>query len=268
MALLPVLLIASAALPQHSRSHSQPSAPLECPSSASSSDCQTFFGEAAQLGNGTIRSWVKLNLDGQPSSVGVTFTEAALTGLPVRNPEGQHGWEYNLALPPQAAKTPFNHIGINWNPQGHEPEPIYGIGHFDFHFYMISQTERAAITLEDDGMAKFKKLPSAEFAPPDYFYAPGSEVPQMGAHWVNQNAHEFHGHAFTTTFIFGSYDGRFIFWEPMITKSFLESKPNWLEAIKQPAQFEKPAYYPTHYRVSYDAQRKEYSVVLEGLTLR
>jgi hypothetical protein len=57
----------------------------------------------------------------------------ALKGLP----EGKT-MEFTLALPKEAAPTAYNHIGIDWNPQGHEPQGIYDKPHFDFHFYMIT----------------------------------------------------------------------------------------------------------------------------------
>lgn len=231
-------------------------------------ESQTFFGESRKLGNGVVRSWVKLDEACKPTAIGVTFTEAALTGLPTEPPAGGVGYWHELALPPQASLTPFNHISLDWNPKGHEPEHIYTVGHFDFHFYLISPAERQAMTLQGDDLAKFKKAPAAEFVPEDYIYAPGSEVPGMGAHWLYKNAHELHGQPFTSTFIYGSYDGHFIFLEPMITKAFLETKPNLTVPVKQPAKFEKPGYYPTTYTVKYDPQTREYSVALLGLTRR
>jgi hypothetical protein len=229
---------------------------------------QTFIGESKKLGNGFVRSWVKLDEECKPVAVGVTFSEAALTGLPQELPDGQIGVEYSLALPEQAAATPFKHVGLNWNPKGHEPEHVYTVGHFDFHFYMISEKERAAISAEGEGVKKCQKQPAGEFVPEEYMYAPGSEMSRMGAHWVYKNAHELHGHPFTATYIYGSHDGHFIFQEPMITKAFLESKPNISEPVKQPAKVEKPGYYPTHYSVTYDPQSREYTVALVGLRLR
>jgi hypothetical protein len=243
----------------------------ECKATKASSKAsaeQIFIGESKKLGNGIVRSWMKLDAACKPLAIGVTFSESALTGLPMELPEGEHGFEYSLSLPEQAAGTPFKHIGLNWNPKGHEPDHIYTVGHFDFHFYMIPEKERLAITTEGEGMKKLQRQPAAEFVPEDYVYGPGSEFPRMGSHWAYKHAHEFHGQAFTATYIYGSYDGQFIFQEPMVTKAFLESKPNFSAPVKQAAKFAKPGYYPTHYSVNYDPQSREYSVALEGLTLR
>jgi len=60
-----------------------------------------------------------------------------------------------------------------------------------------------------------------------------------------------------------------VFIEPMITKAFLETKPNATEVIKQPAAYQKTSmYYPMQYSVKYDAGKKEYSIALEGLAMR
>jgi hypothetical protein len=237
-------------------------------SAAMQTEEKIYFGESRKLGNGSVRSWVKQDEACKPTAIGVTFTEAALTGLPTEAPVGAYGIDHKVDLPPQASATPFNHISVDWNPKGHEPDHIYSVGHFDFHFYMISPEERQRITLQDDDLAKCKKQPAAEFVPEDYLYAPGSEIARMGAHWVYKNAHEFHGHPFTSTFIYGSYNEHFIFLEPMVSKAFLDSKPNLTEPVKQPVKFEKPGYYPTDYSVKYDPQTREYTVAFLGLTKR
>src|SRR5438128_9596618 len=111
-----------------------------------------FASPARPIGKGAARAWVTLDPNGHPTAIGVTFDEAALDGLPMDIPHGQHGTEYVLAMPPEASATPFDHVGVNWNPHGHEPSTIYDVGHFDFHFYMIGQQERARITAQGDDL--------------------------------------------------------------------------------------------------------------------
>lgn len=259
------LLLTASAMPyaQH-QTHSQTTVDPADYTTTKPLAVQTFFGDSKKLGNGMVRSWVRLDKAGNPTSIGVTFTEAALTGLPT-DVESE---AYDLNLPAQAGETPFNRVGLNWNPKGHEPEHIYTVGHFDFHFYMISPAEREAITLQGESLTTACRKPAGEFVPAQYFYAPGSEMPRMGAHWIDQNAQELHGHHFTTTFIYGSYDGHFIFLEPMITKAFLETKPCFTQTIQLPAKYEKPGYYPTSYSVRYDTQKQEYNIALERLVKR
>lgn len=224
----------------------------------------TFLGDSRPLGNGAVRSWVTLDSSGHPSAIGVTFSEAALAGLPV----SAEGTEYLLPLPPQAQGTVFDHIGLDWNANGHPPEGIYNVPHFDFHFYTITPQERDRITAQGDDLARSNRKPDAEYMPSDYVMIPDSAVPRMGSHLANPQSRELHGHAFTRTFLFGSYDGQVIFYEPMIARSFLESKQSFTEYIKLPARYAKPGYYPTKYSVRYDPKSKEYTVSLEGMTLR
>ena len=62
--------------------------------------------------------------------------------------------------------------------------------------------------------------------------------------------------------VYGFYDGKMVFIEPMMTKAFLDSKPNETKALKVPAKYPTPGRYPTSYRVAYDATAKEYHVTL------
>ena len=106
---------------------------------------------------------------------------------------------------------------------------------------------------------------SLPHVPDHYLQTPGGE-PQMGAHWVDLLSPEFSpGGSFTKTFIWGSYDGKFIFWEPMITREYLLSDPNDLIELRQPSAFQRDGYYATHYKVSYSSTPKEYTVSLMNL---
>ncbi|MEW6126009.1 MAG: DUF5602 domain-containing protein [Acidobacteriota bacterium] len=255
---------------QHNAQHQGQSASPDCqlPGGSAISEGRTVYGEPKPIGNGDMRSWVRLNKAGKPVAVGIALSESALTGLPLELPNGEMGVEYVLHFPKSAPVAPFNHIGVNWNPKGHPPEHIYNVGHFDFHFYMISESERAAITAQGEDLERCKKKPADEFVPQDYFYAPETEHANMGSHWVDKNAHEFHGHHFTSTMIYGSYNGHFTFIEPMITKAFIESKPCFSQPVKQPAKFEKAGYYPTSYSIQFDPVNKVYNIALDNLTWR
>lgn len=222
----------------------------------------TFEGENKTLGNGTVYSWVKLDNKGNPSSIGVNFTESALKGLP----EGAVV-EYTLALPEEAASTAYDHIGVDWNPEGHDPHGIYDTPHFDFHFYMISPEERDKITASEEDSEKLSKEPASGYIPEGYVSTPGG-VPRMGAHWIEPEAPEFKGQPFNETFIYGFYDGKMVFVEPMVTTAFLETKPEVTKELKLPKCYPASAYYPTNYSVSYSETSKEYTVALENLTLR
>lgn len=233
---------------------------VACSDSVSPSKSGTFYGPVTTLSSGTARSYVTLNESGVPTDVGVSLTEAALLGLPTVTTE------YVLALPAAASATPYKHVGVNWQPMGHPP--VFMLPHFDVHFYMISEQERNAMTdANPQYAASVAKTPTAEFIPTSLIR--GATDPRMGTHWPDPTGPEFNGQPFTHTFIYGSYDGTFIFNEPMVTKTFLETKttPSQLP-IRLPAKYASPGYYPTTYSAGYDAATKEYRISLSGLVLR
>lgn len=90
----------------------------------------------------------------------------------------------------------------------------------------------------------------------------------MGAHWVDPKAPEFNGQPFNETFIYGFYNGEMVFVEPMVTIAFLETKPEVTKELKLPKCYPISSYYPTGYSLSYNETNKEYTLALEGLTLR
>lgn len=228
----------------------------------------TFLGKFTLLGNGTARSWITLDKQGKPTAIGVTLSETALTGLSDTPKPGMVGIEYLLPLPKEAAGSGFNHVSLDWNPKGHVPPGIYDAPHFDVHFYGITPKARERITLKGEDAARCVRPLPAKFVPAGYILPPGTAEPGMGAHWIDPAAPEFNKQPFTKTFLFGSYDGELIFWEPMVTKAYLETKPNFSEPIKLPQAYQKPGYYPTRYAIRHDTVRQEYTIALEGLTWR
>ena len=227
-----------------------------------------YEGPATPIGQGSARSFVVLDGDGRPATIGIRLTEAALAGLPAEDPVNSHGWEYILQLPSESENMGYNHIGIDWNPHGHIPPGVYDKPHFDFHFYLIDVGARSKITAVGDDLERAHKAPPMEFMPSGYILPPGTEVPNMGAHAIDPNADEFTKKDFTKTFIYGFYDGSMIFVEPMITKAYLESKPDELVQIAVPEQYPRHGYYPTRYVVKYDQAHSEYVISLTGLVLR
>lgn len=221
----------------------------------------TFYSKTFPLGKGVVRAWVKENKDGIPVSVGVNLSEKALENLP------EDPAVYVLELPSNKGQNFYTHVLLDWNPEGHVPPGIYDVPHFDVHFYIIPNEDR--LNIEADDLAEFANAPSSQYIPSLYLKVPGGE-PGMGAHWVDLLSPEFNGGTFTKTFIWGSYDGRFIFWEPMVTLDYLrylKSNPgSGPVPIRQPASYQQTGYYATHYEVSYSGSPKEFSVTLLNLT--
>jgi hypothetical protein len=222
----------------------------------------TFIGQEKDLDGGMARSWVSTDADGNPTSVGVTFSENVFAQFSDTSTK-----TFDFSLPTQGAAVAFDHVTIDWNPRGHEPSHVYDVPHFDFHFYTITRAQRQAITATGDDTNKINLRSDSTYYPGGYFF-PGGGVPTMGAHWLDTAAHEIHGHPFDKTFLYGYYDGKMSFMEPMITAAYLRTKTNITENITVPQKYHKSGYYPTKYSIKYDDTKKEYTIAMEGLTKR
>lgn len=222
-----------------------------------------FRGEAQAMGDGQAWTWVKTDSQGRPVSIGITLTESALGGLPT---EGGHsccdGPQWTLPLPKDASSGPVQHVVVNWNPQGHPPEGVYTVPHFDFHFYTISEAERLKIKDAPEADAHGTLPPPSEQLPEGYIQAPGV-VGAMGCHWIDAKAPELNGVPFTATFLYGSYDGKVTFIEPMITRAVLESKVNRTLTVKAPAKPADDRFVPTRYRIEFDAAAKQITIAMD-----
>lgn len=224
---------------------------------------KTHYGPAQHVGNGVARAFVSMTHDGTPQSIGVRISEKALENLPEADAQG-HGPTYTLRIPNQAEDLPFDHIDLNYNPQGHPVPGIYTFEHFDFHFYMISVEQKMEITNPEVAL----RLPD-ESLWPDGYIPEQQFVPFMGNHWVDPDGPEFEvPGSFTKTFIYGSYDAEFIFYEPMITVAHLEDRISSTNPFPPLKEFSEPAYYPSTYSIDYDSQRKEYVISLDDMIWR
>lgn len=252
---------------------------------AASNLARTSYGASQALGNGIARSYVTLDAAGKPTSIGVALSEAAMTNLPMTpNAPSPSAAMLQLALPADAPVTGYNHIMVDWNPVGHEPDHVYTLPHFDFHFYNLTPAQVMTIMPTDPQYAtKAAAFPAAAMVPAGYQAAstlagitPGAAaVPMMGLHWLDVASPELQpppaGKTFTETFIYGSWDGKFIFLEPMITKAYLESLKNTTgmsRAIGTSAQVATAGYYPSSYSIRYDAAAKEYRIAMDSLKFR
>jgi len=208
-------------------------------------------GPKVQVHDGNAWTWITTSKFGTPEAMAIVIDDAALNSVPI----GEHAHEggrqmheggnnYILKFHKRARILPFDHVGLDWNPNGHIPEPIYGKPHFDFHFYMTSEEDVAAIPAYEVDSAKFLNWPAPEYFPLNYLNGGGGEA-KMGTHWVDVNSPEFNGGAFTQTFIYGSYDGQVSFYEPMITLEFLKSTNSFVRSIPQSEKFARNGYYPT-----------------------
>lgn len=240
------------------------------------------YGAPVQVGNGRARTYVVLDQKngGAPLELGVAFDESAMDGLPAASADHSgtgHPDMHAFVLPtPAQNPTPIRFVELDWNPVGHEPAGIYDKPHFDFHFYGISVAERNAIVPTDPQYAaRAGNFPAADYVPAGYLPptilagAPPEAVavPRMGMHWLSPaTSPELPPTLtpFTSTFIYGTWDGRVIFAEPMVTRAYIMSKPNVTRRVAVAAKHEVRGWYPSSYTVGYDAPTKEYRVSLGG----
>jgi hypothetical protein len=238
-------------------------------SGADASTTRTYYGDAVRIGNGTARAYITTT-KGVPE-VGVALSEGALQGLPTMHSpggmkEGGHLTFESVLDLPSRNPTPFRHVLLNWNPAGHEPPGIYDKPHFDFHFYRIPSKERLAIDPSDpDYQRKAERKPDARWIPLRYILPAPLAFPRMGVHWVDTMSAELKGKPFTRTLIYGSWDGEMIFVEPMVTREFLETKPQFGATVPAPPGAQRNGFYPEGYSVRWDAAKKEYRIALTGL---
>jgi hypothetical protein len=257
------------------------------------------YGTSVKVGAGRARAYVVTDpRTGAAAEVGVALDEQALHGLPAPNPHAaaapdghQHldNHAYLLSLPERGA-APFQFVELDWNPGGHEPPGVYDVPHFDFHFWTVSQDERAAVVPSDPQFQRnADALPPEGQRPPSYVVAappgaPAPGIPLMGVHWADVRTPELQNafgkpeawRPFTTTFLYGSWNGRFTFLEPMITRAYILAKraaPNpavrdEVIPIPTPAQVGTPGHYPSAYRIAWDSTAGEYRVALTRLTWR
>jgi hypothetical protein len=258
------------------------------------------YGTPTRLGNGVIRTYVVLDEkdSSRPLEVGVAMSQESLEGLPAGTPMAGHGHHTMgnvllLDLPAQNP-TPYKFVQFDWNPNGHEPDSVYTVPHFDFHFYTVPVEVRNSIVPSDPRYAeKAANYPAAQYRYPFYLDAATASggappaavtVPQMGLHWLDVRSPELQKltgnpgawQPFTKTFIYGSWDGQFIFDEPMITRAYILSKKtatdpamvDELIPVPMAQQYSPAGFYPSAYRISWDAQAKEYRIAMTGLSWR
>lgn len=245
--------------------------PAESNTAARSTEVEynTFYGPAVQSGDGYVRSWVNITHDDIPLAIGIEFTRGVLTQHPEPGEE-THAHHALLRLHQKAKDLmPFDHITMGYMVIGHPPPGIYSVPHFDFHFYKMPLEQRLAIPEFATAPNLFNNLPPAGYIPPAYFRAPNEGIAQMGTHFIDLLSPEFQGQPFTHTFIYGSYDGKVTFLEPMITQAFFQSGATVHKAIRQPQLFDPVnKYYPTRYNIWKNESNNRHYVAMDQMVLR
>ena len=254
------------------------------------------LGANARVGHGIVSSYAEIGSDGIPKSIGVVFEAGALEGLPMTHSDGHHCYDHNkdgvfdldkecfgthewvVPLPSEVARRadiPFKWVGLNWNAHGHIPPGVYDLPHFDVHFYIEPIEKVFAIVPgtcgpENVRCDQFKiatrPMPS-NYMHPD-FKDVSAVAPAMGNHLVDLTGPEFHGKKFTSAWIYGTYDARVTFYEEMLTREYMLSRPAACFALKSPPAVGLRGYYPTQHCIRYLPASNEYTVSMENFVPR
>jgi hypothetical protein len=226
----------------------------------------TYTGKVVRLGNGTAHTVVRTDASGKPVSIGVVLTEKALEGLPAAAKGPHSDVPFQLPMPVKGPKTVVDHVVVNWEPQGHPPEKVYDVPHFDFHFYLPGAAYQKKVHFKNEAESGDPgQQPAAEMLATGYVVPPGTAVPKMGVHAINPASPEFKGQPFTSTFIYGYHNKKLTFLEPMASLDFLKSKPAFSAPVGRPSKYLKAGAYPSSYSIKYDNATRSYEVSLDGL---
>jgi hypothetical protein len=266
-----------------------------CSSERAGTSASRMPGWQLKVGDGTASSYADLESGGAPTAIGVVWSSTALDGLPTdsdehrcfgRDKDGakdantkcQHTYEFVIPLPDAVAlrsDIPFKWVLLNWNPVGHIPPGIYDVPHFDAHFEMGPIADVFAIEPGPCGpeLVRCDQFQTARKPLPPNYLAPDyvdveAVVPAMGNHLVDTTGPEFQKQPFARSWIYGVYDGKVIFYEAMVTRNYMLSKPNGCLPIKAPKAVAVAGLYPTEYCVRHNATTGEYSVSMEKFTRR
>jgi hypothetical protein len=256
-----------------------------------------LHGPEVRVGGGTARLFLEVGAEGAPQVLGIKLTDQALGGLAQRMNTTSRCWDKNgdgtvshgeclgdyeavLALPAaaQGLQLPVRWATVNWNPEGHLPPApaVWGAAHFDFHFFLADsalirgiRTGPCAEFIHCDDLVRAQRpLPAAQV--PEGYLDVGAAVAGMGNHLVDSRDPELADPSlgFSRTFIYGTYDGRLIFLEPMVSHAYLTSRPRECTPLRTPREVAAAGWYPTRYCVRHDAAEGTSRVTLEGLTYR
>ena len=223
-----------------------------------------FKGEPVAFQHGTAFTWYEVDKTNKPLRIAIAIDDAAMANLD-RGQGNTHSNSVSLPMPAQANSSIFTHGLLNWNPMGHPLQGVYDLPHFDFHFFTISDSARLATPTYAQAPNKWNNYPSADYLPLNYVPV-AQGVPHMNGHWVDTTSPEFNGQEFTQSYIYGSYDGKVTYQEPMVLETFFRANSGFTRTIPQPAKVEKTGWYPTKMRI--EKANGSTSVILEDFIRR
>ena len=232
-----------------------------------SPDSRITQGECRAVNGADLCVWAETSAD-TLTSFGMTVPIQAIQNAPS---EAAMVWPpvpvATIPLPDVArSASGFDNVTVYWEPHGHPPAAFLA-PHFDFHFYVISDSQRMAIDCADS--TKPAVLPAGYSLPdmdlPDIGHLPGVCVPQMGMHALVTTALQ-DTVIFSSTMVMGFYKGQPIFFEPMIAKAKLLERRSFTLPMASPAGVPAGVHYPTRFEAKYDGSIPGYRFEFSGLS--
>jgi len=217
----------------------------------STNKAATYYGESQPFGGDSIRSWIKTDQSGNPSSIGVTFSHAAFVKTENANADSM----FMMMLPTSSGAmlaAPFDHIEVDWTKDHSDPSP-YDVAHFDVHFFTVTEAAQNAVMA---GMDNATMTMDTNYLPSGYELMMNAEA-MMGVHAMDTTDHD---KPFNHTCMFGYSQGNLYFMEPMFAKSYLDNTTNYSAAIRQPKKFKTSGWYPTKYNLTWDGTNFSISI--------
>jgi len=247
---------------------------------------------------------------GNPVECGVAFPDFEQFWTLDYTAAGQSTERFVFNYP---TELPFVHLQVDWNPLGHPggmsesttlefltwtPDQqlaflqangsFFGVPHFDVHFHMKSVAYVENITCSGgfppcawtpEEQERFMDPGPLSYYPKTYFLDPTAAVPAMGSHHERNVDKERDVFMADGEFIYGSYDGEILFWEPMISMAQFQAvralaisdpsgEASQTFSIALPEDYIVDGYYPRAYTVSYYEDEAYFTVALDRLVSR
>lgn len=225
-----------------------------------------LLGPKVAMGNGSVFSWVRIVNNLTPVEIGIEMTPEVLNNLPKES-----GFINPVIVPlPDIATeiTPFNHIGINWNPENFSDIQSFKKAHFIFYFYTISLNDRKLIPAwSEETELAFSTYPPKNYMPADYvplIKGIGSYA-ETGRHWLPQDPKRYS--PFSHTFTFGTYKGELVFMSQVVSFEFLKSVEKTNNLISQPLYYPINKPFPKEYAIFIN-KNENYSISLKNFNHR
>jgi hypothetical protein len=223
-------------------------------------DCQPAYGAS-------ICTWAEM-ADNQLVAFGATIPLVTIDSAPHEMAMVWPPVPAAVIRLPEQARTAVgvDHLSFFWEAHGHPPASFM-TPHFDFHFYVISDSAREAIDCSNK--TKPSAIPADYTLPdvdiPQLGMLTGLCVPKMGMHAIEGNVANA-ATSMTGSMVYGYYAQKPIFYEPMISRAMLQERRSFTLPVPPQGNLPAGVKYPTRFEAVYDSTTPAYRFVFTGFS--